>query len=158
VATGAPGTLGRPALDGDRVVFHVAGPRLSRIVEVDVGTGARTTLRRSRRAALSNPSILGDALLYVHTTQWSQSLRLGARASGGRALVRIAPAISADKGYSTKHGPHRRVVRPKRPPKEGPPGTTTTLWTTALAPDAAYVTRLKQRAGQTTADVLRFAR
>src|SRR3712207_7048167 len=56
-----------------------------------------------------------------------------------RSLVRIAPAISADKGYSTKHGPHRRVRTPTRPPKEGPEGTVTTLWTTALAPDAAYV-------------------
>ena len=158
VAAGAPGTLGRPALDGDRVVFHVAGLEVSSIVEVDLASGARTTLRTSRRAALSNPSLLGDALLYVQTTQWSQSLRLGARERGGRSLIRIAPAISADKGYTTKHGPHRRVVQPRRPRKEGPRGTTTTLWTTALAPDAAYVTRLRQRRGPATADVLRFAR
>ena len=153
IASGPPDTFGRPAIDGSRVVFHVAGPTLSRIVQVDVATGARRTLRRDRRAALTNPSLLGDALLYVRTTQWSQSL-----IGGRRVLLRIAPAITADKGYSTKHGPHRRVPQPKRPPKEGPAGTTTTLWTTALAPDAAYVTKLSERGGQTTASLVRVAR
>lgn len=153
VAAGAAGTLGRPAVDGDRAVFHVTGRRASRIVAADLRTGARQTLRRATRASLTNPSLLGGALLFVRTTQWSQSLVLD-----GRPLLRIAPAIRADKGYSTAHGPHRRVRRPRRPPREGPPGTTTTLWTTALAPDAAYVTRLRQRAGSTAADLLRLPR
>jgi hypothetical protein len=153
VATAPPGTLGRPALDGDRLVFHVAGRRQSRIVRVDLATGARATLRRSRRLAFTNPSLLGSGLLYVQTSPWSQSLRLS-----GRTLLRIAPAIRADKGYSTKHGPHRRVRRPVRPRKEGPPGSTTTLWTTALTADAAYVTRLKERGGTTTAALLQLPR
>ena len=153
VATGRPGTLGRPALDGDRLVFHVAGRRRSRIVRVDLATGARTALRRSRRVAFTNPSLLGGALLYVQTSPWSQSVRLG-----GRTMLRIAPAIRADKGYSTKHGPHRRVRRPTRPRKEGPPGTTTTLWTTALTADAAYVTRLRQGRGTPSAALLRLPR
>ncbi|MDQ3741973.1 MAG: hypothetical protein M3389_13625, partial [Actinomycetota bacterium] len=144
---------GRPAIDGGRVVFHAAGRSLSRIVEVDAASGAVRVLKRARRAQLTNPSLLGGELLYVQTSPWSQSLRLGTR-----TLLRIAPAIRADKGYSTKHRPHRRVPRPRRPPKEGPAGTTTTLWTTALAADAAYVTRLHQRDGATTADVLRLAR
>ncbi|HEX8121437.1 MAG TPA: hypothetical protein VF549_09255 [Solirubrobacteraceae bacterium] len=153
IAAGPAGAYGRPAVDGTRVVFHVAGRTLSRIVQVDVASGARRTLRRDRRAALTNPSLLGDDLLYVRTTQWSQSL------VGGRGvLLRIAPAIRADKGYSTRHGPHRRVRHPARPPKEGPPGTTTTLWTTALAPDAAYVTKLSERAGATTASIVRVPR
>jgi hypothetical protein len=153
VATGPAGSLGRPALDGNRLVFHVARRTTSRIVLVDLPTGTTATLRSARRAALTNPSLLGEDLLYVRTTPWSQALVLGTR-----AIARIAPAIAADKGYSTKHGPHRRVRRPARPPKEGPPGTTTTLWTTALAPDAAYVTRLRQRRGTTTADLLRVPR
>jgi hypothetical protein len=153
VATGAPDALGRPALDGDRLVFHVADRRSSRILLVDLATGARRMLRRARRAQLTNPSLLGDDLLFVQTTPWSQSVHLNAR-----TLLRIAPAITADKGYSTKHGPHRRHAHPTRPAKEGPRGTTTTLWTTALAPDAAYVTRLRQRGTTTTADVLRLAR
>jgi hypothetical protein len=158
IATGPPSTLGRPSLDGDRVVYDYAGRTASRIDEVDLRAGTFTVLRRVTRTSLTNPSLLGEQLLYVETTPWSQSLRLGGRLEGGRSLVRIAPAIEADKGYSTKHGPHRRVRRPVRPPKEGPAGTTTTLWTTALAPDAAYVTRLRQRGTTTTADVLRFPR
>jgi hypothetical protein len=39
-----------PALDGSRLVFHVAGRDVSRIVEVDLATGARTDLRRETRA------------------------------------------------------------------------------------------------------------
>jgi hypothetical protein len=158
VATGPEETLGRPALDGDRVVYHYAGARVSRIDEIDLLAGAFTVLRRSTRTSLTNPSLLGEQLLYVETTPWSQSLRLGGRLEGGRAIIRIAPAIVADKGYSTDHGPHRRVRQPVRPAPEGPRGTTTTLWTTALAADAAYVTRVRQRAGTTAADVLRFAR
>ena len=158
IATGRPDSLGRPAIDGDRLVYHYAGVTASRIDEVNLLTGDFTVLRRSTRTSLTNPALLGEELLYVETTQWSQSLRLGPRPEGGRALLRIAPAITADKGYSTKHGPHRRVRRPQRPPREGPVGTTTTLWTTALAPDAAYVTRLHQRSGTTTADLLRLPR
>jgi hypothetical protein len=153
LAAASPGALGRPAIDEGRVVFHVAGRTASRIVLYELGTAAIRTLRRSRRASLTNPSLLGSTLLYVRTTPWSQALILG-----GRPIAKIAPAIRADKGYSTKHGPHRRVRRPRRPPRAGPPGTTTTLWTTALAADAAYVTRLRQRGATTTADVLRIAR
>ncbi len=49
----------------------------------------------------------------------------------------------------------RRPVAPARPPK----GLTVTLWTTALAPDAAYVTRLRHfRGGRVAARILRVAR
>jgi hypothetical protein len=155
----APAQVGRPALDGDRAVFHVAGRVLSRIDEANLVTRTRRSLRRSGRALFSNPSLLGNRLLYVQTTPYSQSLRLGSRTSkGGRVLMRIAPAIRADKGYSTKHGPHRRSTAPKRPRKTGPRGSTTTLWTTALASDAAYVTRLVARNGRTDAAILRIDR
>ena len=153
-----PAAIGRPALDGDRLVFHHAGTRSSAIVEVDLATGARTTLRRATRRQLTNPSLLGDRLLYVETNQYHQALVLGTRTEGrGRTILKIAPAIRADKGYTTKHGPHRPGIRrPRRLPQEGPPGTVTTLSTTALAPDAAYVTRLRrERGGALRAALLR---
>lgn len=139
--------LGRPSVDGTRVVFHQASRRSSRIVEVDLASGARRVLRSDTRKQLTNPSLLGGQLLYVETTQYQQGLVLGPRiARRGRTLLKIAPAITADKGYSTSHGPHRPgIPRPRRPAKEGPAGTTTTLWTTALSSSAAYVTRLKER-------------
>lgn len=141
-----PAALGRPALDGDRLVFHQAGRRSSSIIEIDLAGGRRTVLRRATRRQLTNPSLRGDRLLYVETNQFQQALVLGTRGEGrGRSLLRIAPAIRADKGYTTKHGPHRPgIPRPRRLPKEGPAGTITTLTTTALADDAAYVTRLRR--------------
>lgn len=154
-----PAQLGRPALDGDRLVFDVADGRVSRIVEVDLLTGAVTDLRRETRFAVSNPSLRGEDLLYVETTPFSQSLVLGRRIGRrGRALLRIAPAITADKGYNTDHGPHRRPQQPRRPRKTGPRRSTTTLWTTALGAGGAYVTRLEQSRGRTTAHVLQVSR
>jgi hypothetical protein len=153
------GRLGRPSLDGDRLVFDVADGSTTSIVEVDLRTGRPLELRREQRIAVSNPSLLGDALLYVETTAFSQSLVLGRRVGRrGRALLRIAPAITADKGFNTDHGPHRRLVQPTRPRKTGPRGSTTTLWTTALGAGAAYVTRLRQSGGRTTAVVLQVPR
>jgi hypothetical protein len=158
---GAATELGRPSLDGDRVVFHLASARRNRIVQVNLTTGQRTVLRSHTRIGLTNPSLLGDQLLYVETTQWAQRLVLAgtSRKGRGRGLVRIAPAIRADKGYNTAHGPHRHVRQPRRPKPEGPRGSTTTLWTTALAPDAAYVTRLRTlRDGTTQTAIVRVAR
>ena len=158
----APAQLGRPALDGDVLVFHEAGATRSRIVEVNLSSGVRTTLRSATRLGLTNPSRLGSRLVYVEATPWAQRLVLGSSRptrSRGRTLLRIAPAIRADKGYTTKHGPHRHVHRPRRPAREGPSGSTTTLWTTALAADAAYVTRLRTlRDGRVKSAILRVAR
>jgi hypothetical protein len=155
-----PVQVGRPALDGARVVFHVAGRRASRIDEVDLATGRRRALRRSSLATFSNPSMLAGRLLYVETTFVSQTLRLGTRTSkGGRALLTIAPAITWDAGKDPggrRYGEHAH--NPKRPRKTGPKGSSTTLWTTALAPDAAYVTRLVALDGRTDAAILRVAR
>ena len=160
VARAPAGRLGRPALDGDRLVFHVAGRRESRIDLVDLASGRRQALKRSERSQLTNPSLLGPDLLWVETTPYSQSVQVAPTDGSARAriLLRVAPAIRADKGYSTSYGPHRRTDRPERPPKTGPRGSTTTLWTTALAGDAAYVTRLIAAGRTTRAEILRLAR
>src|SRR5690606_25121467 len=73
----APAQLGRPALDGDRLVFHVAGRRTSRIDEVDLASGRRRALRRGHQLRqVTNPSLRGDRLLYVETTPYRQALVL----------------------------------------------------------------------------------
>jgi hypothetical protein len=155
----APAQLGRPALDGDRMVFHLAGRTSSRLEEADLAAATRRTIRSDRRRTLTNPSLLGDRLLYVETTHLAQALVLGTRAGErGRTLLRIAPSTRADKGFTTKHGPHRPgIPRPRRPAREGPAGSTTTLWTTALGADAAYVTRLRAQGTSTRAALLRVA-
>ena len=57
IAQAQPGDeLGRPALNGFAVIFHVAGPAGSRIVAVDGKTGGvETLLRTEPSAAVTNP-------------------------------------------------------------------------------------------------------
>jgi hypothetical protein len=147
----APAQLGRPSLAGDVVVWHVAGPGGSRIRGRALPDGPSTTLRRERRRQLLNPSALEDGLLlYVGASHKRQELRLGplTKQSPKRdgVLWDTVPTGRRDRGHEPgkrhdRHGWPRRMWR--RPPA----GRSDTLWTTALAPDAAYVTRLRQDAG-----------
>ncbi|MDP8910783.1 MAG: hypothetical protein M3M94_01800 [Actinomycetota bacterium] len=144
--------LGRPALSGDVLVFHVAGRRSSRIVAVNLRTSARTVVRRSRLDQLTNPSLLGRSLLYVRQSNAAQLLQVGALGREGRdrVLYRLAPPAARDSGYEARHS---RVTR--TPP--GGPAARMTLWTTALSPRYAYVTLLptRQRGRPTIARVAR---
>jgi hypothetical protein len=123
------------------VVFHVATPHGSRIVEYDLQTSTSRVLRRTTSALLTNPSLLGGRLLYVRQTDLSQMLELGPAQPGAadRALYRLgAPAVhdsGHDRGYS-------RVTRTLHPPT-----ASWTLWTTALSTRRAYVTLLPRRVG-----------
>jgi len=157
-----PLQLGRPALAGDELLFHVAGRSATRIEGISLVTGARRTLRRQRRAQLLNPSVLGDRLLYVRATYTRQQLRLGLlrpqSPKKDRNLFGIVPTGRRDAGYEPgaehhKHGyPKRLPPRPRR-------GVADTLWSTALSERYAYVTRLRQIAGKPVkAALLRVAR
>jgi hypothetical protein len=146
----APVQVGRPALAGDRLLFHVAGTRSSRIDEVDLATGLRRTLRRQPRALLLNPSASGRHLLYVRSTFQRQQLRIGALEAravrSDRAVYGLVPTGRRDAG----HGPgdkHQAHGHPKKLPPRPRPGVAYTLWSTALGPDAAFVTRLRQKSG-----------
>ena len=153
--------LGRPALQGGRLAFHLIG-RTSRIVIVDLASGKASTARQERRALLLNPSLQGGRLLYVRAYYARQELRLGpvSRRSPrkDRRLWSTVPTGRRDAGHEPgdihkQHGqPHRLWKRPRR-------GLSTTLWTTALAEDAAYVTRLRQVSGQPlVAEIVRVPR
>jgi hypothetical protein len=156
------GTLGRPALSGDRLLFHVAGATSSRIDQIVLSTGARTTLRRAPRTLLLNPSARGNALLYVRSTFQRQQLRIGPlrkRAVGkDHALYGTVPTGRRDAGNEPGAEHHKHGHPQKLPPRPGR-GVHITLWTTALAADAAYVTRLRQDTGKPlAATLLRIAR
>ena len=144
VATAAE--LGRPALSGDRLLFHVAG----RIEEVALATGRRRTLRRQPRALLLNPSADGDRLLYVRSTSERQELRLGRlrprAVRRDRTLYGLVPTGRRDAGHEPGDE-HERHGHPKDLPPRPARGVAYTLWTTALGPSEAYVTRLRQDAG-----------
>ena len=156
-------TLGRPALNGEGLLFHVAGATSSRIDQVALATGARTTLRSKRRTLFLNPSAYGNKLLYVRSTYERQQLRIGALR---KQSVKQGPR-------AVRHGPHRAPRRGLRAGRGAPCATATpgssrrarsaashiTLWSTALAADAAYVTRLRQDPGKPMkATLLRIAR
>lgn len=156
----APDELGRPALVGGRLLCHVAGPAGSRLIAVDVATGAQELLRAEHGALLSNPATDGSRLLYVHATGRAQELRLGPIAPRAPADddVLLVHASSGQRDREHEHGRKRHRHegrRPKLPPRARP-GVVDTLWTSALTADAAYVTRLRARSlAPRTADILR---
>jgi hypothetical protein len=156
------GELGRPALDGNLLAFHVTSRSGARVVLADLAAGTTATIRRERRAQLLNPSLLGGQLVYVRARYTRQELRLGALTAGAprrdQRLWSTVPTGRRDAGYEPgirhhRHGhPHRLWRRPGK-------GVAATVWTTALAADAAYVTLLRQVAGQALqAEVLRVPR
>jgi hypothetical protein len=143
--------LGRPAVEGGRLAYHVPGRTGSRIVVADLASGKRKTVRRERRALLLNPSLAGGRLLYVRSVYTRQELRIGPQhrrrnPRRDRRLWRMPPTGRRDAGHEPgkehhRHGwPRRLWPRPKR-------GLSATLWTTALAPGVAYVTLLRQVSG-----------
>ncbi len=150
--------IGRPALDGARLVFHRATRTRSSLVEVDLATSVSRVLRRSRGTLLLNPSLLGDTLLYVASTATRQQLRLR-RGATETVLYSIAPTARRDAARETGHGRHRHRGRVPPLPQRPRPGVTETLWTTALSDQAAYVTRLRaRRGGGSDSSLLRVAR
>lgn len=161
----APDRIGRPSIDGDRLVFHVAERRQSRIEEIYLPSRRRTTLRIGRNGAqLLNPSEQGGQLLYVRSSAERQQVLLGprrARRGRDRTLLRMHPVVRRDAGYErgrkrhTEGYPKRRAPRL---PERAPAGATVTLWTTALAPDAAYVSRIRRTAPGTSSAIVRLAR
>jgi hypothetical protein len=154
--------LGHPALEGGRLAFHVAGSTGSHIVIADLAAGTSAAVRSERRALLLNPSLLDGRLLYVRAIFKRQELRIGPQAKRrlrlDRRLWATVPTGRRDAGYEPgvehhRHGnPHKLWPRPRR-------GHSLTLWTTALAADAAYVTRLRQVAGlPLETEILRVSR
>ena len=149
--------LGRPGLAGQSLVFHRAGRSGAQIRLLDLGTGRERVLRSERRALLLNPSFDGRELLYVRSTSTRQELRLGPpgrrRSTRDRVLYGTTPTGRRDAGREPGHARHRVGYPGNRPPRLAPrprAGITDTLWTTALGPREAYVTRLRLRRGATT--------
>jgi hypothetical protein len=89
LATAAgPAQLGRPSVDGNRVVYARANRHVNRIVKQALGNGHKTTLRRSVTVGLSNPSIGGKDLLYIRHERRRDLLKLASLAHGeGRTLI-----------------------------------------------------------------------
>jgi hypothetical protein len=148
------GTVGRPTLYGSRVAFDDQRRSVSRLLERDLDGGGLRPLRTAKVAQLLAPTRTDLGLLYVRATAARQTLVLA-----GDALFSTTPTARRDDGEEPGHGPHHQGYphgRRPREPKRPPTGLTVTLWTTALAGDAAYVTRLRHlRGGRTRSRILR---
>ena len=161
LALPAPDELGRPALLGTRLLCHVAGPAGSRADRRRHGDGRPGgSARRTRRPAHQPCDRRAAAALRAR-----DGPRTGAAARYAASRLRprttsCCSCIHRPAARDREHEPGRRRHRhrrrrPKLPPR-AQPGVVDTLWTTALTPDAAYVTRLRARRGAArTADILR---
>jgi hypothetical protein len=158
----APREIGRPAVIGTTILCHTAGPDGSRVLAIDATTGVQQVLRSDPLAQITNPATDGARLLYVHATGEVQTLRVGPIAPSDPdddAVVLVHPAQGR---RDKEHEPGRRLHRqgyaghrhPPLPPR-ATAGVVATLWSTALTPATAYVTRLQATQGAPrTADVL----
>jgi hypothetical protein len=136
------GELGRPTLDGARVLFTVDTPRRSAIETMNLNTGARRVLRSATVGALlMNPVSLHRRLAYERVNRCAQELRIGSwRADRrDRVLLRLSSTVRRDPGYqrgyehaynSASRCSNRRTGR----------GIATRLGPTALSSSTVYVT------------------
>jgi hypothetical protein len=153
--------LGRPSIVGASVVYHRAGPKGSEIRRLDLDKGVDTRLRSEHRALLSNPTFDGSRVLYVRSTYKGQELRLGTlrprATTKDQRLYTTWPTGRRDLGREKGHHRHRAGYKDHKAPKlwrRPPAGITDTLWTTALGPTTAYVTRLRKRTGAATTSTI----
>ena len=147
-----PAQLGRPALEGSTLVYHVASTAGSRIVAVDLDTSTSRVIRRSASQLLTNPSILGINLVYDRQTNAGQLVEVGptGTASRDRVVYRIgAPAVhdvGHERGYSRRtRTPHPRAAQ-------------WALWTTALSTTRVYVTLLPRTGSAQRAQLVSVSR
>jgi cytochrome c biogenesis protein CcdA len=151
-----PSVLGRPSVSGSTVVYSVASRKGSWIAAVDLEAGTTRRIRRSAASILSNPTVLGGALLYVETARCAQRLVLGPlHGVGGRVLLSTPPLAGADLGHERGHTPQGEHL----PCPSRVRSTKTMLWTTALDDTTAYVTAVTQTGnGTPRAAIRRVAR
>jgi len=151
------GQLGRPSIDVNLVVFHVATRDGSWIRSVDLASGEKRRLRFSRTVQYLNPSVLRSRLLYVRVSRCAQELRAAPRRPGrrGRTLYTLPPLAGQDLGHQRGHPKQGRHL----PCSPHPHATARMLWTTALASHFAYVTVLRpSRSGRMRPTLLRMSR
>jgi hypothetical protein len=103
--------LGRPSVDGNRLVYARAQQTENLIVKRILAKRkgrAKSTILHSRVLGLSNPSILGDRLLYVLHTKRGDRLKL--KSTGGKGYGRTLLARPSGQLWSTALGAKRAYV------------------------------------------------
>jgi hypothetical protein len=128
-SAGGAAQLSPPSVDGSVLVYALATPRGSRVVQQVMGTRKHRALVRSRRLLLFNPAVDGKSFAYV---------RSDARHS--RLMVR----------GRHRHGAGRILFTLKR--SQG------VLYSDALTDSVAYVTVLRPGAGNADATIIGVSR
>ena len=150
--TRRPAQLGRPALEGSRLVYHATSRRNSRIVEVDLATFRSRVLRSSSTQVVANPSIFGAELAYVRQTNLAQLVVIGPLTTSklDRVIYRIGPPSLHDRGHEPGHSKRTRTPHPR--------AAKWLVWTTALSASHAYVTLLPRIGSATGAQLISISR
>ena len=122
--SGRGGQVGRPAINGDTVVYSITGPAGSAIAAVDLRRRHGRVIRRTRASQFLNPTVLGKHLLYVRVSRGPESPQATHPRKLRQRLMlkRIGHHGPGHTIYS--HGQDRR------------------LWTTSLSGKRAFVTVL----------------
>ncbi len=128
-AVGGSGQVSPPSLDGSNLVFGIATPSGSRIVQRIVGTHTHRALVRSGRLLLFDPAVTGRTFTYVRTD-----------ARRSRLMIRKV----------RRRGPGRVLFTVRR--------RTGILWSTALIPGLAYVTVMKPSSSGRDATIVQVDR
>jgi hypothetical protein len=87
---GGAGQLSRPAVDGNVLLYGIATPGGSRIVQRVLGTRKHRPLVRSRRLLLFDPSVDGRSFAYVRTDARRSRLMVRRRHSHGPGRVLLS--------------------------------------------------------------------
>jgi hypothetical protein len=93
---GGAGQLSRPAIEGNLVLYGIATPAGSRIVQRVIGAPKRRTLVRSGRLLLFDPSVNGRSFAYVRTD--ARRSRLMVRRRHDRGPGRVLFSLARSKG------------------------------------------------------------
>jgi hypothetical protein len=126
---GAPKQLSAPSLDGSVLLFGIASPRGSRIVQQILGTNKHRALVRSHRLLVFSPAVKGKTFAYVRSDARRGRLMVRGRHRHGQGRVLFSLARSAG-----------------------------TLWSTALTENSAYVTILGSGAEHPDARIVALPR
>ena len=147
-----PLQLGRPALDGELLVYHLSGRRVSSILAADLATSTLRVVRQSRSALLTNPSVLGGELLYDRQTSRAQFVQVGPldRRGADRTVYKLAAPTVHDAGHEYGYSAHTR--------SKPPPVSRWRLWTTALSARNVYVTLLPRTGSPSEARLVSVVR
>jgi hypothetical protein len=126
---GGAGQLSRPAVDGNTLLYALARPRGSRVVQRAMGTRKHRALVRSPRLLLFDPSVRGRSFAYVRTD--ARRSRLMVRRRHAHGAGRVLFSLGRSKGV---------------------------LWSNALTDSVAYATVLQPSSGNPDATIVGVSR